>query len=51
MSIRYPGSAHFPGKDNEGGSLSFRCLPEDAIVSVDSNGKGDPYGAPKVIGS
>ena len=51
MSIKYPGSKTFPGKGTEGASWSFKCLPEDAPVAVDNNGHGDPYSAPKVIGS
>ena len=51
MSTSYPGSAHLPGKDNEGASHSFRCLPDTTPIPVDpKTGKGDPYHSPKVIG-
>lgn len=54
MSIRYPGSAHFPTGDAGGHSLSFRCVPEMTPIAVDPTaGKGDPdtYSAQPVIGS
>ena len=49
MAIHFPGSSHFPGGGAEGGSVSFRCLPEDAVVSVGTDGKGDPYRGAEVV--
>ena len=53
MSIRYPGSAHFPAGNVEGHSLSFRCVPETTVIPYDTTKKGgdpNPYAAPAVIG-
>ena len=42
MSIRFPGSAHFPAKGAEGASLSYRCVPESTLIAVDPKGCCNP---------
>ena len=47
MATNYPGNGVFAGYGAQGGSISFRCVPEMTPIGVDTNGEGDPYSGPK----